>query len=100
MKARSSAEKTTQLGAPVQVRLEAKIESEIEKISEITGLTKSEIIRQCAAAGAKAIAKNGYKLTLPLNLEITTQEKEKAPEFSGSEAVRRDHPAVKGSRLS
>ena len=55
---------------PRQVRLEEDLESEIKKIAEVTDLSQIEIIRQTIKAGVLAIKANGYKLPLPLRLQV------------------------------
>ncbi len=57
-------------GKPVNLRLDPDVEAEIDKIAEATRLPKVEILRQCAAAGAAAIAQNGYTLPTPLRMQI------------------------------
>jgi hypothetical protein len=61
-------------GKPVNVRLDPDVEEEIEKIAAETRLPKVEILRQCARAGAEAIAQNGYELPAPLRMRIVKSE--------------------------
>jgi hypothetical protein len=59
------------LGEPIQVRLRRSDESELEKITRATGLPKAEVIRRFVAAGARAVARDGYRLSLPLTFTVT-----------------------------
>ncbi len=55
---------------PRQIRLDPDILEEVQKISEVTNLPQVEVIRQMVAAGVRVIKQNGYKITLPLRLEL------------------------------
>lgn len=59
--------------SPARIRLDPEIEDEVKTIAEATGLSQVEVIRQMVRAGAQAIKANGYKLTLPLKLEVSGQ---------------------------
>lgn len=59
---------------PHQLRLDPDIDDEVKKIADVTGLPQIEIMRQMVTAGVKVIKANGYKLTLPLKLELAPDE--------------------------
>ncbi len=75
-------------GKPVNLRLDPDVEAEIDKIAEATRLPKVEILRQCAAAGAAAIAQNGYTLPTPLRMQIV-QAKQQQEEDSAIQAKKK-----------
>jgi hypothetical protein len=75
---------------PKQVRLDPEIESEVKKIAEVTNLTDIEIIRQMVRAGVLAIKNNGYKMELPLQLEVMADP---AKKLSTSSAKYQEHRA-------
>ncbi len=58
---------------PRQVRLDEDVEAEIKKIAEVTSLSHIEIIRQTIKAGVLAIKENGYRLPLPLHLNVAEE---------------------------
>jgi hypothetical protein len=69
---------------PWPLRLDQDILDEVQKISEVTNLPQAEVIRQMVAAGVRVIKANGYKLTLPLKLELIKEEDPKNSSSSTS----------------
>jgi|GEM_PF-4594356 len=69
---------------PWPIRLDPDILEEVQKISEVTNLPQVEVIRQMVAAGVRVIKENGYKLTLPLKLELADEEHLKTSSSSTS----------------
>lgn len=59
---------------PKGIRLDPDVAAEVQKISEVTGLPQTEVIRQLVNAGARAIKDNGYKLPLPLGFRAYEAE--------------------------
>ena len=54
------------LGVPTPVKLFESDDTELDTLSEKTGLPKQALIRLCVRAGVELMVKAGYKITLPL----------------------------------
>lgn len=60
---------------PVTFRLDQDIDREIGELSKQTGLSRADLMRMILAAGAKAIAANGYKFQFPLKFSAGDEVK-------------------------
>lgn len=76
------------------------MQEEVDKIAELTGLSQVEVMRQMVRAGCAAIKENGYKLSLPLKLEVQEEAQKKSrstypANLPHGSALNENHPKKK-----
>jgi hypothetical protein len=87
---------------PVSLRFDAELEKRLEKCAEQLHIKKHTLAQMAVEAAVRAIEKNGYKLVIPIEFEVTHEAQPKNSSFYPARKeeymVMEDSPARKEKR--
>lgn len=65
--------------APVSIRLDPELQSELEQMSAETGIAMSTLMRIAIEAAVKAYRENGHRIEFPLRFTVPYRNREEPP---------------------